>query len=712
MPIAPRRLAAAALLAATLGVYAPYATNRLVSGNPDGDGATYLIVLADACEQARAGVFPVYAGQSALRFNGGVYPQAQAPLLTLVGPALDLLTGRRLHATTLMNLIVLLAALAGALAMHAVLLRLAPASPWAAAALAFAYVACPGVLGVLVRLDMLTSFLTLPLLPWLWHALLRAWQGDEARAGVTLGLTLALLGAAHPPVALWATTAAAVVGLTGLALFRCGVKTAALGAGVFAAAFAWPLTTLFALTGGTAANVGWGTDGGRLSPETVARTLASVRGDFPGALLPVGWVRGHPVAGWPTARPAFPLVPPSWSDGAVLPYLQLGWMLWAALGLGCVTAVFALTRRAPDRRLVALLAGALFVAAFLLPLPWLTAQLWALLPGAFNVTKWWPMQRLYLVLASLAAPAGMLAWSATTRRHPRARALAAALCLLPVWSALEAAKFTRLGFDGRARGPEAARLENVRLHAKDLQSGAARVLPEYTDPLLHFRVVDAAGRARLDNRAAARAACARARPLETLPDDATLARVTLDPLRHTLLCTKGPRAGLLEAYAPGFYRHLVAGGPRDGGLLPLFTTQGAPLSVNVRLIDAAGRRAPLDDGSVGVTSYDPRALPVRVASWIPLRAEVEIEGLDAPLWLETSRQHVAGYRARVDGRDAPVVRSADGLAAVALPPGRHTVELAHAGPPAARAAFPLSLAAWLLGAARLARPRRRAPGIG
>lgn len=706
-----RRRAAALLLLATLAVYSPYATKRLVSGNPDGDGATYLIVLADACAQARQGVFPVYAGQSALRFNGGLYPQAQAPLLTLVGPALDLLTGRALHATTLMNLIVLLTALSGALGMYAVLLRLAPGAPWAAAALAFAYAACPGVLGVLFRLDMLTSFLTLPLLPWIWDALLQAWQGGEARAGVKLGLTLAALWAAHPPVALWATSAAAVVGLAGLALWRRGVKAAAVAGALFAAAFAWPLATLLTLTGGNAASVGLGAAGGRLSPETVAHTLASVRGDFPAALLPVGTVRGHPVAGWPRETAAAWPVPRAWSEGAVLPYLQLGFMLWAALALGGARALVTPARRTADRRLAALLPGALFVAAFLLPVPWLTAQLWTLLPGIFNVTKWWPMQRLYLVLASLAAPLGMLAWSA--RPAPRDRAAMAALCLLTAWSAYEASRFTALGFASRARGPEAARLENVRLHAKDLQSATSRLLPEFTDPLLHFHVLERPGRAGRGNLEAARAACARGRPLEAEPGDVTLGRVTLEPGRRTLLCVKDAPPGLLEAYAPDFYRHLVVAAASDGdaALLPLFTTLEKPLSVSVRLSDAAGRRARLDGGRVVVTSYDPQALPVRVTSWIPLRAEVAPDLAGEPLWLETPRQYADGYRARVDGHDAPVERSADGLVAVALAPGRHVVELACAGPAAARAAFPLSAATWLLGAAWLAWPRRRAAGI-
>lgn len=703
-----RHAAASALLLATLAVYAPYVTTRLVSGNPDGDGATYLVVLADACAQARQGVFPVYVGQSELRFNGGLYPQAQAPLLTLLGPALDLLSARALEATVLLNAIVLLVALGGALSMWLVLRHLEPERPWTGAALAFAYVACPGVLGVLVRLDMLTTFLALPLLPWVWHALLQAWEGHETRAGVTLGLTLAWLWAAHPPVALWATACAVCVGLIGLGVMRRGLRAALVAAVVFAAAFAWPLVTVLELTGGRAANVGLGTTIGRLSPETVARTLASVRGDFPGALLPVGAVRGHAVSGWPMASAAATWVPPEWATGAVLPYLQLGWLSWAALALGLAVAW---RRREP--RLVVLLAGALGVAAFVLPLPLVTERLWALLPGVFDVTKWWPMQRLYIVLASLAAPIGLLAWRAWPSRRPRVRVWVAAL--LVAWSAHEAAQFTRLGFGQRARGPAATALENVRLHAKDLQSAAVHVLPEFTDPWLHARLVDATGRARLDNLDAVRAACAQARPLPLRPDDPTLARVTLEPGRRTLLCVRDAPLGLLEAYAPDYYRHArldAAATAAAPALLPLFVTRAAARAVDVRLVDRAGRRARLDGGRVTLATYDTHALPVRIDSWIPLRATVTLDGDATGLRLETPRQFVPGYRARVDGHDVPVERSPRGLVAVPIGPGAHALELTYVGPSAARAAFPVSLVTWLLAAGWLAWPRGRVARIG
>lgn len=708
-------LAALALLLATLAAYAPYAGPRFVTGNADRDGIAYLTVLIDAVEQARAGVFPAYVGQSEARFNGGLYPQAQAPGFTFLAPIVDLLTLRRLGPIALLNLLLLAAALGGAGSMYAVLRRLDPRRPWTAAGLAFAYVACPGVIGVLVRLDMVTTFLTLPVLPWVWVSLLWAFEGDERRAGIGLGLSLAALVALHPPVALWAASTALVVGLAGLLLTRRGLRAACASALVFALAAAGPLVTAFALAGGRANTVGVapGDAGAFLDPAMVAAVLNHARADFPAALLPVGWTPGGVVNGWPVKEHEALFLPASWRRGTVLPYLQLGCTLWLALALAAFVLLRApARRRAGDRHLLALLAGAAFLTVFLFPVPGLTAAAWSALPAVFNVTKWWPAQRLYVVLASLAAPAGLLAWRAwADRATPAQRRWAGAVALLLVaWSAREAAKFSAWGLTRRE--PESvARLENLPLRAKDMQMSAPRRLPEFTDAAWHLRVVDAAGRVLLDNLDAARAACAAAEPLA--PIDATLGRVRLVPGRRLVLCLRGgPMRGRLEAFADGFYRSLSTGVWRDAAgldLLPLVTSGGAELEVNVRLLAPGGAPLPLG-GTVAVAACERDTLPLRVRAWLPLTVDVPAlpPGVTRPA-LETRRAWLAGYRARVDGGGVLPETSEAGLVQVPLDATPARVTLAYAPPPMVRAAFWVSAATWLLaalaGARRALRPR-------
>ncbi len=712
------RLAPWALLgAATLGLYAPYLGSRFVSGNGDRDALAYLVVLADAVEQARQGYFPVYVGQSALRPNGGLYPQAQAPGFTLLAAALDALTAHALPATALLNLLLVLTALAGAGSMLACLRALRAGSAWAAAALAFGYVACPGVLGLLVRLDMVTSFLALPWLPWLWLGLVKALQGETVRGGLLAGLSLAALWTVHAPVALWATTAAGLAGLVGAALARRGLRAALLAGLVFAACGAWTFATVFTLTGGRAGNVGLDASATGLAPQFVERVLTVQRGDAAGALLPVGWVRGHPFNGWPEASAEVASLPVAWRADATLPYLQLGYLSWAALGLALAAAARAgRRRRAPA--LVALVAGAALLVLFLFPIPGLTRTLWSLLPGVYDITKWWPMQRLYLVLASLAAPAGWLAWSGTcgAATKPLGRWPALALGLLVAWSAHEAWKFETFALSRRSEAPWLARAENLPLRVKDLQMSAPEPLPEYPDPDLHLRRVDVGGSVLADNLARVAEDClVRGEELRPAAGTPASVRLALAPGERRALCLAGPAPGgtaLLQVSGAELYRHLRLTPSSTGAaqrLLPLFSTAvfRAPLVVTV----ATPARQALAIEGLRWLRYDPAELPIRVESWLPFRARLDAP--EAGTFLQTPRQLVPGYLARVNGRAvAPVALRPGGPLALPLERGQNLVELEYRGPDRLRAAFALSALCWLVSLAALWRARGPAPAAG
>jgi len=81
-------LAAVALLIAQ-----PYFSPRLIG---TGDALWYHHLLADAVTQFRAGVFPVFVGQSDYSFNGAVYPLRAAPYYQYLAIGLDLITGQTL----------------------------------------------------------------------------------------------------------------------------------------------------------------------------------------------------------------------------------------------------------------------------------------------------------------------------------------------------------------------------------------------------------------------------------------------------------------------------------------------------------------------------------------------------------------------------------------------------------------------------------------
>ena len=57
--------------------------------------------------------------------------------------------------------------------------------------------------------------------------------------------------------------------------------------------------------------------------------------------------------------------------------------------------------------------------------------------------------------------------------------------------------------------------------------------------------------------------------------------------------------------------------------------------------------------------------------------------------------YINGYEARVDGQPAQVVRSLESMAAIAVPEGKHTVELSYPGSARLRRLFYLALWSWV-----------------
>lgn len=690
VPFSLRAGPLALLLLLTLWVYRPYVGARLVSGNDDHDGLTYHAVVADAVAQWRAGVFPPYVGQSGYRWNAGTYPQVQAPGLSLLAVAVDVATLGRLSSASVLNAVVLLSVLGGACSMYLALRGLHHERPWLRAALALLYVTCPGVLGVLVRLDMYSTILVLPFLPIVWRALLGLLDTGARRPALALGLSLAAVWSCHPPMALWATCVAGVTALVFASPRQWPWRALALAVAVFAVAEAWHFTTLFSLGGQQSGNVGlWGHPLGPLPPGMLRAIGANLRADVPGALLPVGWSPGGITNGWPVPGDEATFLPASWRVRAGTPYLQLGYALWGALLLGVVAFV-----RGSGRRAGAPVAGALVLVLFLFPWPWLSDFLWSHVPLFFNITRIWPMQRFYVLLAALAP---FCAAPVLARLNPRL--LAGVLLPALLWSASEASKFSALGLRSR-RELGAERVECSPLKDKDLQMGAPRLLPAYSDPALHLRLVSDAGGALLDNLAALRAQAPASgwSVAQVAGPDGELGRFTLEPGVRQLVLFRAPAGVKLAGSAPGYWR--VA----TGDELPLWTSQAqAQLVALGAFLPAGMERAPVE---WTVMSYRPEDLPLALTNLVPLQVRLASPA-PAAAALETPRLYLPGYRATVDGQVADVRRGSTGYTLVALPAGARDVRLEYVGTPAMRATFWLSALGWLLGLAATAGTYRR-----
>ena len=103
-------------------------------------------------------------------------------------------------------------------------------------------------------------------------------------------------------------------------------------------------------------------------------------------------------------------------------------------------------------------------------------------------------------------------------------------------------------------------------------------------------------------------------------------------------------------------------------------------------------------------------LPVEVLGLIPYRLRVRSP---RAAWVESPKIFLPGYRAEVDGAEAGIVASPDGLVMVRVPAGNSEVVVRYPGPPGLRPAYWLSACAWAAlaawGAGGLVPGRRRRP---
>jgi hypothetical protein len=134
--------------------------------------------------------------------------------------------------------------------------------------------------------------------------------------------------------------------------------------------------------------------------------------------------------------------------------------------------------------------------------------------------------------------------------------------------------------------------------------------------------------------------------------------------------------------------------------------------------DGASSKGVLARVSVEPLSEPDRA--IRLTSLTPFQALVSA---DRACYLETPKLYVPGYEAMVDGVATPLARSPDGLVAIPLSRGEHSVSMPYVGSRVLRLSFYGSASAWLVllgafGAFAFQRERtmvhatRMLPGIG
>ncbi|HEY5078586.1 MAG TPA: hypothetical protein VII43_02020, partial [Opitutaceae bacterium] len=634
-------LRCAFLLAAALFLMLGFA-RRTLHGTPD--AYWYALNLADMVSQVRAGVFPVFAGQSIYQFNGALCPIRVAPAFNYLGALLDAATLHRLGTFELQNLLITLLGVAAIFSAYLGLRALLPSRRWLAAGMATLYLSCPGVLGIAYDSDLYMSWTTAPLVPLVWFATVRSFQDGGSRATLLLlGSALGLCWWGHSPIALWSTILAGAAQAARVRVqWRTGVAWGPVlaGAAAFGAIAAYPIGSVLLFPPEPGAHVG-------MFQRAVAGIVSDfIRADFPATFLPLS-VYGRETGDF-----------------------QLGYTLWAMLG------ILVWTQRRRLRPVTAVpLAGAVVLSLLLLPIPGLNHLLWAIVPTFVrNTTGNWATSRLCIQLAAAtvfaaAACASVGPILSGARRH----FFALLVALGCVWSLSQACRFIAGSWHSIPAADSAVdmlRPENVMItrYSYSMFPHFPKLPSTFThgvaDPGLEERLLARDTLAPISantDAALASASVVMTSGFRWDTDPAHSASAALEqapviePGRYYLMQLDFARPdaihGVLQITGSHLFREYGLpehGGPKSFGAggdhakaLPLWTTAG-PQTLAVTFFPSAGGIGGQPEPPVGqatLLSYDREKLPVRVDSWMPYRARVQAP---AAAWLETPRAFQTG----------------------------------------------------------------------
>lgn len=643
----------------------PYIRSGLLGA---GDARSYSQAIADFLEQWRAGIFPVFIGQSRFAFNGGFQPLRNAPYLVHLAWGFHLLSLGTLNVFALLNLTVLASILGGMLSCYAALRISVPRVPWLALGLAVLYGLCPGVLAPLYGGDMYPTFMTLPFVPWLVLGI----EQNSASPGRTWpwalqAAALAAMWLAHPPVAAWATLLA---GAAGLRTFMGDPQWRVFGRMVLA------LGIFLALSGYLFVSV----SSLRLPVTSRADALGSIVYKIEN--LDNNWVNS--------------LLPVSSQGDNLLGDVQLGYGLWVCLLVAAAGAI----RSSSGRTLLGCLA---LLLLFVWPIPVLTPFAWRILPSELLViTNQWPMERFYVLLAAFAVfvvASGLDRYgSGGLRRRWSIAALVLAACL---WSTAETEKFFRRGTAISISASASRNLllpENLtlsRTHSYEYLGMPAYYSNGHMDPRLETRLLDAETRRVFADGSTYPANAPKPIPqasswtLRSREGGVFAESVELEPraarvLRFDFLGQNPTgelqiRGGsLYNSYSlpqSGLFKSFGSG-PQAEHTLILENSGSSPERIAFRLVGGANDRDGDPFARVSVEPYNGRDRAIQWVSWTPFHAWVSAE---RDCYLETPRLFVPGYDAFVDGAVAPLARTPDGLVAIPLDKGRHDVRLVYSG---------------------------------
>jgi len=447
--------------------------------------------------------------------------------------------------------------------------------------------------------------------------------------------------------------------------------------------------------------LGAGTLRPRLPELLMAGFLVSiaVAVQFPFFMPPLDFVRGQQAAAMlsPLSPAIFMPVSP---EAAQLTDLQLGFVLWAVAAAGCLLAWL---RGGWEARLLCLAAA--FVLGFIAPIPGLTPGLMLAVPawlyGICSVSLWMRLLPNFSLLAVFVLFLVLAQWAP---RRTAVRWLAGILfvalsaCALD-WDVKELSKLRRRAAASvnSAEGTEGFYREDTAQlysYSYDNMAWPGYLINATTDYHLESRLLRAADM-RIIPEPLLDAPGGEEVTLTTNPDPREPTWLRLAPsLRlapgermilkfsffakdyNGTLIFQGPRGFYRNYYLPsaGFFPKSFGVAPGNPKTLALWNRLGEPQDITAVFLVAEPRPAYGDFARIRIQRYRPEDLQIDTLGLIPYHARVKAS---EPVFLETPRVFIPGYRAKVDGRPVPVTPSSDVLAMVRLDPGIHDVVVAY-----------------------------------
>jgi hypothetical protein len=652
------------------------------------DARFYQYILHDAIAQLNHGIFPTYVGQSEYTFFGG--PVIRAPYYLLLGQFINGLTFNHLSALCIQHLTVLFSALAAAFLTYMLLINSLSSNKeisyrsnskqtlrWFAAALAFFYVSCPGVMALIYRYDMYYSFMTIPFVPIVIFGLIRTQQKNDLTGPILTAMGLSLIWFAHPPIALWVTFICFLFYGLRFLFLRKGFKGLLIFSGFFLLLSCWQFVSIFSM------GIEQGYGAGKLTTQmlfSVFHTntdysnnmVIELKSAFPGILLPL-----------------------ESKTQSFLSFFQLGYSLWLTVLAATLVSIYSKN----CFTLRSLLGCILFLLLILYPLPFIGDFIWSHMPPIIAVlTDSCPMQRFYVILAAITTFAGILTFNSFHSKKSL-YALYGILIALTGWSLNQTTYFSK-GLVGKNNSW--ATPKNI--YFTPGQVSAAPYVGIY-DPALKQQILNnkKIPIQHLDNEIFLMNKCfankntkhwnltVSADP-KSLP---SLAAFNLIPNQQYILCLNAESQSEISM---GFRINdeLFAGlanANQKNIPIPFFTFPNKNHTSTITF-DNVQSAKPVKLIKANIISYTSPELPIQVISYTPYKAFVMTPSNNT--YLRIFKRFYPGYEAKVNGTSVSILELENDHT-ILLPlkeRGMNQIELKYVGFPLMKKAFYTTLITW------------------